>query len=86
MRISVICASPERTHEVHLQVPDGTNIKEAVRQSRIADAFPELDIDSLPIGIYGHRVEKADEPHTLVSQNDRIEIYLPLRRNARKLG
>lgn len=83
--VLVVCALADRAKEIRLEVSTTTNIREAVRLAKIADDFPELDIEQLSLGIYGRLVAREDEPHTLLRADDRIEIYRPLIRDARHL-
>ncbi|OED44128.1 RnfH family protein [Endozoicomonas sp. (ex Bugula neritina AB1)] len=53
-----------------------TTVLDAVKQSGIADYFPEIDLDNLKLGIYGKSVLKPEAQ--VVKPGDRIEIYRPL--------
>ncbi|MFC3875525.1 RnfH family protein [Neisseria musculi] len=57
-----------------LRVPAGTTAREAVLQSRIAQEFPGADVQDAPLGIFG----KAVKDHTVLRDNDRVEVYRPL--------
>jgi putative ubiquitin-RnfH superfamily antitoxin RatB of RatAB toxin-antitoxin module len=76
LRIEVACALPHRQRLLSLVVEVGCTAREAVRRSGIADEFPELDVASAPLGIWGHVLK---EPATaLLRDGDRVEIYRPL--------
>ena len=47
---------------------------EAVKASGILEAFPELDVDHLKLGIFG----KVTKPDAELYEGDRVEIYRPL--------
>lgn len=57
-----------------MRVAEGTTAREAVLQSRIAEAFPEADLHRAPLGIFGKAV--ADD--TVLRDKDRVEVYRPL--------
>ena len=59
---------------LRLEVPQGTTLKAALRQSGLPDKQPEMDLDNLKTGIFG-KLKKASE---VLRENDRIEIYRPL--------
>ena len=73
--IEVVYALPERQKLIALQVPAGTTVREAARQSGITGFFDGLDIEQAPMGIFGKAVD-ADS-HVLMAGN-RVEIYRPL--------
>ncbi len=72
--VEVAYALPERQALIAIRVPVGTTALEAVRASRIAEAFEDLDAEAAPLGVFGRRVE-ADE---VLRDGDRVEIYRPL--------
>ena len=55
-------------------VPAGTTVVEAVKLSGILEKYPEIDLASNKMGIFG-KLTKAD---TVLRDKDRIEIYRPL--------
>ncbi len=81
--VEVACALPERQKIVKLIVPPGTTARQAVQLSNIAAAFPEVDVDSAPLGIFGQVLGSkglpSAEQHEL-QPLDRVEIYRPLSR------
>lgn len=72
--IEVAYAQPDRQVVLSLRVPAGTEAREAVRRSGLLDRFPDIDRDSLTIGVFGTAVS-ACAP---LSHGDRVEIYRPL--------
>lgn len=74
LAIEVAYATPERQKIITLEVLPQTTLIEAVRQSQINLIFPELDIDSADLGIWG----KAKPQSATVEAGQRIEIYRPL--------
>lgn len=57
-----------------LRVPAGTTAREAVLKSRIAEEFPDADVQNAPLGIFG----KAVKDDTVLRGQDRVEVYRPL--------
>lgn len=76
IKVEVAYATPEEQKIIVLDVPQGTSMYDVVVQSGILDAFPQIDIDSDKMGIFGKAV-KNPKDHPLVA-GDRVEIYRPL--------
>ncbi|MDF3162349.1 RnfH family protein [Pseudomonas proteolytica] len=76
IEIEVVYAAVDRQLLLSLAVAPGTSLRAAVLASGIATQFPELDIDSCPLGVFGKVV--ADAETRSVQAGDRIEIYRPL--------
>lgn len=76
IEIEVVYAAVDRQLLLSLAVAPGTSLRTAVLASGIAAQFPELDIDSCPLGVFGKVV--ADAETRSVQAGDRIEIYRPL--------
>lgn len=73
--IKVAFASINLQKVISLEVLPSISVVDAIIQSKIQDHFPEFDILSLSVGIYG----KTIDPKTYKLQaNDRIEIYRSL--------
>ncbi len=75
--VEVAYATPEEQKIIALDVLIGTTMYEAVVQSAITDAFPQIDIDNDKMGIFGKAVKNPKE-HEL-REGDRVEIYRPLK-------
>ncbi|AFL72969.1 RnfH family protein [Thiocystis violascens] len=58
----------------HLDVRVGVRVREAIEQSGVLARFPDIDLDSNKVGIFGRQV-KLDR---LLEDGDRVEIYRPL--------
>ncbi len=78
MRISVEVASAlaDEQRIIALDVGVGSTAMEAAEQSGICEHFPEIDLSSAKLGIFGKAIPKPQE-HVL-KQGDRVEIYRPL--------
>lgn len=78
--VEVAYALPDRQRLVALSVADGTAVREVLALSGLADAFPEIDPVTCPIGVFGRVV---DDDYRLRT-GDRVEIYRELRVNPRQ--
>ncbi|PQZ89922.1 MULTISPECIES: RnfH family protein [Pseudomonas] len=76
VEIEVVYAAVDRQLLLTVKVPAGTSLRAAVQASGMATQFPELDVASCPLGIFGKVV--ADPEERTVQAGDRIEIYRPL--------
>lgn len=81
VRVEVVYARPERQALHKLRVPRGTTAREAVKLSGIRGEFPEIDLDNVPLGIFGKKI-KTDEA---LREGDRVEIYRPLKADPREV-
>ena len=82
--IEVAYAEPDCQVIVPLRVGAGISAVEAVQQSGLLERFPGIDLQNLPIGIFGSPVS----PCAPLAQGDRVEIYRPLQvdpKEARRL-
>lgn len=77
LHIEVVHAGAEQQCLVTLDVPAGITVAESVRRSGLAKKFPEVDLASCRLGIWGRVVA----PDQSVRDGDRVEIYQPLRRD-----
>ena len=50
MKIQVVYAKPDQQSIVELDVPDGTTVFEAAVRSGLANQFPDIDLDTIPMG------------------------------------
>ena len=73
--VEVAFALPNKQKIVTLSVDHGTSALEAARQSGIAVMFPNIDIETANMGIFG----KLVKPATYIMQaGERVEIYRSL--------
>lgn len=72
--IEVVYALPARQTLLKQQVATGTTVVDAIRASGILDKYPEIDLATSKLGIFG----KLIKPDTVLREKDRIEIYRPL--------
>ncbi|MEL0169914.1 MAG: RnfH family protein [Pseudomonadaceae bacterium] len=76
MVVEVAYALPHKQKIVALNVPEGTSVLDAVRQSGLDQHFPELDLSNVSVGIFGKAVPKPAE--RALQAGERVEIYRPL--------
>ena len=74
LAVTVVLALPGRQELVELELAEGSTVAHAVTAARLAERFPELDIDRLATGIWS-RPRPAD---TRLRDGDRVELYRPL--------
>ena len=72
--IEVAYALPEKQTIVEVRVPQGTTIEEGIRLSGILDIYPEIDLSTQQVGLFG----KLKKPTQVLREGDRVEIYRPL--------
>jgi putative ubiquitin-RnfH superfamily antitoxin RatB of RatAB toxin-antitoxin module len=76
IEVEVVYAAVDRQVLLTVAVPDGASVREALRKSAVGAQFPELDLGTCPVGIFGKVIVDPDV-HP-VHAGDRIEIYRPL--------
>ena len=74
IHVTVAYCAASAVHDISLRVPGGTTIAEVIRQSRILERCPEINLEVNKVGIFN----KLRAPGTRVQDGDRIEIYRPL--------
>lgn len=74
LSVEVVYALSERQLLLPLEVKAGTSVRQAIEQSGITRAFPCIDPERDPLGIFGRPVS----PDTVLRDGDRVEIYRPL--------
>ncbi|OGT26184.1 MAG: RnfH family protein [Gammaproteobacteria bacterium RIFCSPLOWO2_02_FULL_42_14] len=74
INIMVAYATLETQVEIPLTVEENCTVQLAIQRSRVLESFPEIQLQTAVVGIFGLRV-KLDSS---LKANDRIEIYRPL--------
>ena len=74
INVEVIYALPDQQPLLRVRLAEGATVEEAIRQSGVLDAFPDIDLAKNKVGIFSKLV-KLDEK---VRDKDRGEIYRPL--------
>ncbi|MDH3431269.1 MAG: RnfH family protein [Gammaproteobacteria bacterium] len=77
--VEVVFALPDRQKLVSVSLQAGATVADAIGQSKIHEQFPGQPLDRLPVGIWGHPVERG----TRLKDGDRVEIYRELRLDPR---
>jgi putative ubiquitin-RnfH superfamily antitoxin RatB of RatAB toxin-antitoxin module len=72
--VEVVCATAERQLLRKVTLPAGSRVIEAVKQSGILQAMPEVAFDPSLLGVFSRRVL----PDDTLRDGDRVEIYRPL--------
>lgn len=79
--VEVAFATPSKQLIVPLTVPIGTTAYQAVVLSKIKDEFEEIDLDTMPMGIFSKLLNGKGRPTAkeyVLQIRDRVEIYRPL--------
>jgi putative ubiquitin-RnfH superfamily antitoxin RatB of RatAB toxin-antitoxin module len=74
MQVYVVYATPKDEFVHPMRVAPGTTIGQAIEGSGVLSRFPEINLVTQPVGIYG----KKKTLDTALRERDRIEIYRPL--------
>ena len=74
IKVEVLYALPHEQTLLHVGVPQGTTLADAVKISGILEKHPEIDLATNKTGIFG-KLSKSD---TVLREKDRVEIYRPL--------
>ena len=72
--VEVVYARPERQELIHLTLPAGATLQQALEASCLPQKHPEVDPIKGKFGIFG----KLAKPDMVLRDRDRIEIYRPL--------
>lgn len=75
IRVEVAYALPEVQRIIELKVPVGTLAFDAVVQSGIARQFPDIDLETAKMGLFGKAIKPKSQ---VLEEGDRVEIYRPL--------
>ncbi|MBU2884481.1 RnfH family protein [Gilvimarinus agarilyticus] len=79
--VEVAFALPQKQKIIELLVEPGTTAYQAAERSGISREFPEIDLDSAKMGIFGQAlgIKGLKPPREHILHNgDRVEIYRPL--------
>jgi len=75
MRVEIIYAAEQQLFREQLDLQAATTVAQAIECSGLYRSHPEIDWRVNRIGIYGKLVPET----TMLRDNDRIEIYRPLK-------
>lgn len=72
--VELIYIKPGSQNRLTLNLPQGSNINQAINRSGVLTHFPEIDLKVNKVGVFS----KIQPLVTLLCEGDRIEIYRPL--------
>lgn len=74
IRVEVAYARPDEQAILPIEAPISATVEQAIVLSRIQERFPEIDLKTAKVGIFG----KLSKLSSAVRSGDRVEIYRPL--------
>ena len=74
LAVELVLATAETQVLLALDVDEGATVGDVIAVSGIATRFPGLDVEEMPVGIWGKQVSRA----SAVRHGDRVELYRPL--------
>ncbi len=74
MNVGIVYGTAIKQIWLKMDVPDGSTIEEAIKLSGILDQFPEIDLETQSVGVFG-RISKLDK---VLKNGERVEIYRPI--------
>jgi len=74
MHVEVVFALPKEQYVIDIEVPELSTVDDAIRESKIMEKYPEIDLDVNKTGIFG----KPAKRDAVLHPGDRVEIYRPL--------
>jgi len=72
--VEVLYALPHEQTLLKVQLPQGSTLADAIKNSGILEKYPEIDFSSNKLGIFG----KLSKQDVVLRDRDRVEIYRPL--------
>lgn len=72
--VDVVYALPEQQKILSIKVSPGITFIDAVKQSKIVELFPEIDLEKVKLGTFSRLAKHSEE----LKPGQRIEIYRPL--------
>lgn len=72
--VEVAYARPDEQAIIPVEAPAGATLEQAIIQSRIQERFPEIQLKTAKVGVFG----KLSKLSTTLRAGDRVEIYRPL--------
>ncbi len=76
LQVEVAYAKADTQKIIALTVPEGTSLYETAERSRIVDLFPEIDLATIKMGVFGKLEPNPRE--RLIKNGERVELYRPL--------
>ena len=74
IEVEVVYALPDKQSLLRITVDNNCTAIEAVKQSGVTDEYPEIDLETIKLGIFS----KSCVNDYQLKAGDRVEIYRPL--------
>lgn len=74
--VELVYALADQQTLLALSVPYGTTVRGLADSVGLAQRFPELDLDSLSLGVFGKAVSNPEL--WVLEPGERVEVYRPL--------
>jgi len=74
IQVEVVYALRSRQYLERLELPAGATVADALQAVAGRPPFDALDLDAMPVGVFGDRVERD----RVLTNGDRVELYRPL--------
>lgn len=74
IKVEVLYALPHEQTLLSMDVAQGTTLADAVKISGMLERYPDIDLASNKVGIFG----KLSKQDVVLRDKDRVEIYRPL--------
>jgi putative ubiquitin-RnfH superfamily antitoxin RatB of RatAB toxin-antitoxin module len=74
IRVEIAYARSDEQTIIPIEVPEGTTLEQAILRSRIQERFPEIQLQTAKVGVFG----KLSKLSAAARSGDRVEIYRPL--------
>jgi putative ubiquitin-RnfH superfamily antitoxin RatB of RatAB toxin-antitoxin module len=74
IKVEVLYALPHEQTLLSVDVAQGTTLADAVKISGMLERYPDIDLASNKVGIFG----KLSKQDVVLRDKDRVEIYRPL--------
>jgi putative ubiquitin-RnfH superfamily antitoxin RatB of RatAB toxin-antitoxin module len=72
--VEVAYALPDRQCLLQVEIENDATIETAIYRSGILAMFPDIDLTTQKVGIFGKELKLSEKVHA----GDRVEIYRPL--------
>lgn len=81
LTVEVAYALPNRQELVHLMLPAGSTVQQAIEASGLLQKYADIDLKKNKIGIFG-KLSRLEAP---LRDRDRVEIYRPLQADPKEV-
>lgn len=81
INVEIAYAKPEKQTLLSISIEQNCTVSEAILQSGILSEFPEIDLNTIKVGIFA----KPCPLNQPVQEGDRVEIYRPLTNDPKEM-